>query len=564
MAQQRTWNFGDTFTAKKAKNAQRALNLPGRYIGYDATVTDTDKITLAADGYALMPNGVLVSEDAPINIKFASMPMAATTFSITLRHSDVTTLGGSTAVYALETGELSEILSDGVVLCYVDHPGGAISLLDPSVVIRMASSQQAGATSGPASGDLGGTYPSPKVTGIQGKPVSTTAPTTFDILQYNGTQYVPTSAAAAVGVGIPAAFWHIETPVAPLVAPAPGDGNYINGFREFGVSAIIKQVNLSQEIAGTGGVFSVNLYKISGIYPYTETLVGTYSISYTQGNNGKVASNIFNPGTNILLPTDRLGIKVVSNQTGFPVLSDVTITILASNAALPPPMPSDTKAIVQALDGVAVGTTYVQVGSVRLVPGTINGTNSRFLIGTTVIDDEFTLQIRKFGSIVAIAEFSGSGFPADYSLGSDCIIFEDTFYDIFIKGGDVGTVVQIKGFKIVYDATNRRDIIQGLDSSVLGNVPTVVGALYLPAGTLQADSKFLLGTDTGLGVATLDIIRFETGTLITSIGAAGVIQVVNVSEPITIPAPGFYELYLKADSAPVTAMLTGIHLVVIP
>lgn len=557
MAQQRTWNFGDTFTAKKAKNAQRALNLPGRYIGYDATVTDTDKITLAADGYALMPNGVLVSEDAPINIKFTSMPMAVTTFSITLRHSDVNTLGGSTAVYALETGELSEILSDGVVLCYVDHPGGAVSLYDPSVVIRMTSSQQAGATSGPASGDLGGTYPSPKVTGIQGKPVSATAPTTFDILQYNGTQYVPTSAAAAVGVGIPAAFWHIETPVVSST-------DYVGGFREFGVSAIIQQVNLSQEVAGTSGTLTVLLYKIAGVYPYTETLVGTYTINAAHTDRARVTSNIFNPGTTILLPTDRLGVRVTTTQTGFPALSDVTITVLASNAALPPPMPSDTKAIVQALDGVAVGTTYVQVGSVRLVPGTVNGTNSRFLIGTTVIDEEFTLQIRKFGSIVAIAEFSGSGFPADYSLGSDCIIFEDTFYDIFIKGGDVGTVVQIKGFKIVYDATNRRDIIQALDSSVLGNVPTVVGALYLPAGTLQADSKFLLGTDTGLGVATLDIIRFETGSLITSIGATGVIQVVSVQEPITIPAPGFYELYLKADSAPITAMLTGIHLVVIP
>jgi hypothetical protein len=540
MAQKRTWNFGDTFSAKKAKDAQKALHLPGRYTGYNATVLASDKISLSSDGVVLLPNGILVSEDTNINITFPTLPSVATVYSITVRHSDINTIGGAPAVYAIETGELPSVLSDGVVICWVYHPGGAVALTNPNVVIRMSDSQQAGSTSGPAGGDLAGNYPNPEVAGIRGVPVSATAPVTSSILQYNGTEYVPVSSIDLVGVGVPLAVWAIPQPVVSST-------DYVNGFREFGVAVTLQKVIISQEVAGSAGSLVVQLYKISGLTPYTETLVGAYTIPYTAANKGRVVSTTFNAGTNTLSPNDRLGIKINQVQTGFPALSDVTVTVIVNNNTTQPEIPPDPKSIVQALDSTVIGTSFVQVGSVRLVPGTIHANNSRFLVGTTTALESFVLQIRKFGSVVPILQITGTGLPQEYALTSDVAIFEDSFYDIFIKGVDgPTTTVQIKGFKLIYQPSNRVDINQALSAGVTGSIANVVGSLYLTTGTLQSDSKFLMGTDDSAGVAVMKLRNFTTSELIGSFYSFGLVQVVQPEELLDVPAPGFYDIYLEA------------------
>jgi hypothetical protein len=560
MAQQRYWNFGDTFTAKKAKDTNKALHKPGRYIGYDITVIDTDKIQLAAGGFVLLPSGLLVSEDNPISLVFSSLPVIATTYSITVRHSDVNLLGGAAALYAIETGELTEVLSDGVVIGYVDHPGGSVALQQSMIRMLDPLQNRAGAPSGAAGGDLSATYPNPTVAKLRGTSIATTSPAEGTILKVVGGVYTPVSASAVVGDGVPAAVWSMET------APTASSTNYVGGLREVGGAAQIQKVILSQEVAGGSGTMTFELYKISSANAETHiSTTGSLSITSTQGNLARVVHNSFIPGTTVLLPDDRLGLRVTANQGGASP-QDVSVTVILSDLQAAPPPPLDTRAIVQAVDVIVMGNSFVQIGSIPLVPGLLDGSDSRFMIGTTYAsgpDASFTLEIRKFGSTTAVATMIQSGFIGDRILGSDVLILEDTFYDIVVKGNSPATIVHIKGFKVVYEPTHRADVRQALAADVTGTTPSYIGSVYLPAGSLQTESSVVLGTDEVAGIATLDIRRFTDSTLVGSISATGVMQKKNPSSAFSIPYPDFYDLYLKADAPSTTAMISGINLVVI-
>ena len=132
MSQIRSWNYGDPFTSDKLKTLQKVLNCKGVYDGYDITVTDTNKVTLSANGHLLQPNGVMVSETVGIVLEIASLPAVATNYTITCRHTDTQVIGGSAAIYAIEVGTFIPYtgtdISDGVVIGWITYPGGAVAL----------------------------------------------------------------------------------------------------------------------------------------------------------------------------------------------------------------------------------------------------------------------------------------------------------------------------------------------------------------------------------------------------------------------------------------------------
>ena len=73
-----------------------------------------------------------------------------------------------------------------------------------------------GAASGPASGDLGGGYPSPAVTGLQGTPICTTTPTSGDLLRFNGTEWCPAAVSSTLPSGSAGQYLSLESDGATL------------------------------------------------------------------------------------------------------------------------------------------------------------------------------------------------------------------------------------------------------------------------------------------------------------------------------------------------------------
>ncbi|HRH33521.1 MAG TPA: tail fiber domain-containing protein [Catalimonadaceae bacterium] len=160
------------------------------------------------------------------------------------------------------------------------------------------------APTGPASGDLSGTYPNPAVAKIQGTAVSATTPTTGQVLAFNGTT----------------ALWQNPAPVAPT-GTASGDlsGTYPNP-----AVAKIQGTLVSTTVPISGQVLAFNgttaLWQnpapsaptgtasgdLAGTYPNpTVDAIQGFSISSTPPANGQVLQ--YNAGTFTWTPTSLPG-----------------------------------------------------------------------------------------------------------------------------------------------------------------------------------------------------------------------------------------------------------------
>lgn len=123
--QRRFGDFGTPDTSEEDKTARSALHRKGVYADFNLSV-DTLGNLLIQSGFALQPDGILWTEDSDVTLSFTP-PASATGYTVVASHTDRAMQGGAAVNYSIDTGLLADV-TDGVILGWIHHPGGAVPL----------------------------------------------------------------------------------------------------------------------------------------------------------------------------------------------------------------------------------------------------------------------------------------------------------------------------------------------------------------------------------------------------------------------------------------------------
>lgn len=164
---------------------------------------------------------------------------------------------------------------------------GALSLGGNSITNLAAATalgeavrfEQAVKTGDAAAGDLAGTFPNPNVAKLQGTAVSPTAPTTGQVLTYNGTAWAPTTGSSG-GVSDHGALTGLTDDDHPQYLLADGTRTATNGFAVKGIGGTgsIPATGIGSRIMWYGGKAAFRTGRAFGS-EWDDPSVGRFSIA---------------------------------------------------------------------------------------------------------------------------------------------------------------------------------------------------------------------------------------------------------------------------------------------
>jgi len=352
LAEAQTLSLSGTTVTLSGTNSSVTLPAVG-----DATSSATGKVQLAGDlgGVATSPNVV----------KIQGIPVSTATPSI----GQVLKYDGTSYV------PNSSIMAETQVLSL---SGSTLSISGTSSSVVLPSSTSSSVGLMQLAGDLGGTATVPKVVGIQGIPVATTAPVTGQVLKYDGTNYVPSNSimTETQTLGLSGSTLTISGTNSSVVIPIAADAtSSSNGI-----------LRLAGDLGGTAA--SPLVAKIQG-----KTVSST---APTTGQVLKYDGTQWAPGSTVTTETQTLS------------LSGSTITISGTNSSVVLP--------------VAADATTTTNGILRLA-GDLGGTGTT--AAAPVISDNAITTVKLASGAVTDAKFSGTLSIAKGGTGSATQNFVD-------------------------------------------------------------------------------------------------------------------------------------------
>ncbi len=454
LAEAQTLSLTGTTVTLSGTNSSVTLPAVG-----DATSSVTGKVQLAGDlgGVATSPNVV----------KIQGIPVSNTAPAI----GQVLKYDGTSYV------PNSSILAETQVLSLA---GTTLSISGTSSSVVLPSSSSAAVGLMQLAGDIGGTATVPKVVGIQGVPVSTTVPTTGQVLKYDGTNYVPSNSimTETQTLGLSGSTLTISGTNSSVVLPIAADAtSSTNGI-----------MRLAGDLGGTAA--SPLVAKLQG-----RTLSST---TPTTGQVLKFDGTQWAPGNTVTTETQTLA------------LSGSTITISGTNSSVVLP--------------VAADATTTTNGIMRLA-GDLGGTGST--AAAPVISDNAITTVKLATGAVTDAKFSGILSLAKGGTGSATQNFVDlttaqtvagakTFSGDFAVGASKMTVASSTGNMVIAGTLTAGGILYPNTNGTSGYVLTSNGSgaatwASVPVTSLSGTLSVANG---GTGSTTKNFVDLTTNQII--------------------------------------------------